>query len=83
MAGDLIQTIDFDADEYGATDVRGIYDPTDSWNPAREIPVLSGGMAAWDLTTRKDQAAATGLYIFSVKDLETGKIERGKFLIMK
>ncbi|MCK4306053.1 MAG: hypothetical protein KAY24_17570 [Candidatus Eisenbacteria sp.] len=83
LAGDLIQTIDFDADEYGATDVRGIYDPTDSWNPAREIPVLSGGMAAWDLTTRKDQAAATGLYVFSVKDLETGKVERGKFLIMK
>jgi hypothetical protein len=40
-------------------------------------------MAAWDLTTRKDQAVATGLYIFSVEDLETGAIERGKFLIMK
>lgn len=83
LAGDRIRTIDFDARRYGATDVRGIYDPDDVWNPAREIPVLSGAMAAWDLTTREDQAAATGLYIFSVEDLDTGKVERGRFLIMK
>ncbi|MFC1572760.1 hypothetical protein ACFL6M_04085 [Candidatus Eisenbacteria bacterium] len=83
LAGDLIHTIDFDGAVYGATDVRGIYDPDDVWNPAREIPVLSGGMAAWDLTSRKDQAIATGLYIFSVEDLDTGEIDRGRFLIMK
>ncbi len=83
LAGDHVQTIDFNGDTYGATDVRGIYDPTDPRNPASDIPVLSGNMAAWDLTTRKDQAVATGLYIFSVEDLETGAIERGKFLIMK
>lgn len=83
LAGDLVQTIDFDGATYGATDVRGIYDPTDPRNPTADIPVLSGHMAAWDLTTRKDQAIATGLYIFSVEDLETGAIERGKFLVMK
>ncbi len=83
LAGDHVHTIDFNGRSYGATDVRGIYDPTDPRNPAADIPVLSGNMAAWDLTTRKDQAVATGLYIFSVEDLETGAIERGKFLIMK
>ncbi len=83
LAGDLIQTIPFDAERYGATDVRGIYDPDDVWNPAADIPELSGFMAAWDLTTRKDQAVASGLYIFSVEDAETGSVERGRFLILK
>jgi hypothetical protein len=40
-------------------------------------------MAAWDLTTRQDQAVASGLYIFSVEDHDTGEIERGEFLILK
>jgi hypothetical protein len=83
LAGDLIREINFDGDTYGATDVRGIYDPTDTWNPSREVPVMSGGIAAWDLTTREDQAAASGLYIFSVEDLDSGEVERGKFLIIK
>lgn len=83
LSGDLVQTIDFDARTYGATNVRGIYDPDDVWNPAREVPKLSGSMAAWDLTTRKDQAIASGLYVFSVENLDGGRIERGKFLILK
>jgi hypothetical protein len=83
LAGDLVQTIPFDADTYGATNVRGIYDPDDVWNPAREVPKLSGAMAAWDLTTRKDQAIASGLYIFSVEDAATGEVERGTFVILK
>jgi hypothetical protein len=83
LSGDLVQTIPFDARTYGATNVRGIYDPDDVWNPAREIPRLSGSMAAWDLTTRKDQALASGLYLFSVEDLDTGDVERGKFMILK
>jgi hypothetical protein len=83
LAGDHVRTLDFDGDTYGATDVRGIYDPTDVRNPTGDVPVMSGYMAAWDLTTRKDQAVATGLYIFSVENLETGAVERGKFMIMK
>lgn len=83
LSGDLVQTIDFDERTYGATNARGIYDPDDVWNPAREIPRLSGSMAAWDLTTRKDQAVASGLYLFSVEDLDSGEIERGRFLILK
>ncbi len=83
LAGDLIQQIDFDQSSYNGTEVRGIYDPTDTWNPSSDIPVLSGSVVAWDLTTREDQAAATGLYIFTVEDLSSGEIERGKFMIMK
>lgn len=44
---------------------------------------LSGGEEAWDLITDNDQAIATGLYLFSVKDLFNGDIKLGKFLIVK
>jgi hypothetical protein len=83
LAGDLVDTIEFDHDTYDATEIRGIFDPTDVRNPEDDIPVLSGGMAAWDLVTRSDQGVASGLYIFSVKDHETGETQLGKFLILK
>jgi hypothetical protein len=44
---------------------------------------FSGGEEAWDLITDHDQAIATGLYLFSVKDLSNGDIKLGKFLIVK
>lgn len=83
LAGDLVETIEFDGDSYGATNVRGIFDPDDTYNPASDLPTLSGHLAAWDLTTREDQAVASGLYIFSVEDHGTGEYERGRFLIIK
>lgn len=83
LSGDLVDTIDFDAATYNATDIRGIFDPTDVRNPESDIPRLSGGMAAWDLVTRSDQGVASGLYLFAVEDAATGDRQVGKFLILK
>lgn len=83
LAGDLVDTIPFDQNGYTPIDIRGIYDPTDTRNPEADLPKLSGGMAAWDLVTRKDQGVASGLYMFSVIDEDTGDKQVGKFLIMK
>jgi hypothetical protein len=83
LAGDLVDTIDFDQATYQPTDIRGIYDPTDPRNPERDLPVLSGGMAAWDLVSRKDQGVASGLYLFAVEDRDGGDRQVGKFLIVK
>ena len=52
------------------------------------VPQFSGGEHAWDLITRDDQAIASGLYLFTVKNLDNeslsyGKIKEGKFLIIK
>jgi hypothetical protein len=43
----------------------------------------TGGEAVWDLITDREQAVATGLYIFCVKDHKTGRIKKGKFLVIK
>jgi hypothetical protein len=77
IAGDLVDTIEFDADTYHATDAAAIYDP--DFNP----PELSGGLAAWDLLTREDQSIASGLYVFSVEDHDSGDVEVGKFLVIR
>ena len=44
---------------------------------------MSGGEHAWDLISDNDQAIATGLYLFSVKDVSNGNIKTGKFLVIK
>lgn len=44
---------------------------------------FAGGEHAWDLVTDNDQAIATGLYLFTVKNSKTGDIKTGKFLIVK
>jgi hypothetical protein len=35
------------------------------------------------MITSQGQALATGLYMFSVEDADTGKVTRGKFLVVK
>ena len=44
---------------------------------------MSGGEHAWDLITESDQAIASGLYLFTVKNSNNGNIKRGKFLVIK
>jgi len=48
-----------------------------------ESQQLAGGEHAWDLITKKDQAIASGLYLFTVKSKDFGEIQRGKFLVVK
>jgi hypothetical protein len=40
-------------------------------------------MCAWDLISEKDQAVASGLYIFAVEDKLTGSTQTGKFLVIR
>jgi hypothetical protein len=44
---------------------------------------FAGGEHAWDLLTDNDQAVATGLYLFTVRNSKNGDIKKGKFLIIK
>jgi len=49
----------------------------------RRTTIFSGGEHAWDLISKNDQAIATGLYLYSVKDENSSKIYTGKFLVIK
>ena len=81
LAGDLVYETDFDGSSYHGTNARGVYDVQ------RELgvppPTLSGSSFAWNLISKEGQAVATGIYLYAVRDLASGKVQRGKFLVLK
>jgi hypothetical protein len=78
LSGDLIYVTDFNGATYDGRNARGIY------VPGSDLPsLMSGSTFGWDMITRRGQAAATGLYIWSVEDQGTGKRQTGKFLLVK
>jgi hypothetical protein len=81
VSGDLVYETDFSGDTYAGGGARGFYDPRVDLDV--ESPSLSGGAYAWNLITREGQAVVSGLYIYTVKDTQTGEIQRGKFLVLK
>ncbi len=77
MAGDLVRSFRHEAETYNGNDLDWFARYTDG------TQALSGGEHAWDLISDNDQATATGLYLFTVENLDTGEIRRGKFVIIK
>lgn len=41
------------------------------------------GYEDWNLTSRVGQAISSGVYLFTVEDLETGRMQVGKFVVIK
>ena len=74
LAGDLVDVIQHD-ESYKGQDINNIDE--------RKNPLMSGGEHAWDLITMYDQATASGLYLFTVEDKNSGRVKEGKFLIIK
>ncbi len=79
LAGNLVDILHHDK-TYAGGDVQNIDE--------NKYPQFSGGEHAWDMITRYDQAAASGLYLFTVENLDHeslsyGEIKEGKFLIIK
>ncbi|HZY10980.1 MAG TPA: hypothetical protein VFF29_07485 [Bacteroidota bacterium] len=79
LAGDIVTTLQHDASTYSGEDIEWFNQFGDRSTQVQ----FAGGEHAWDLITRYDQAIATGLYLFTVEDKNTGEIQRGKFLIIK
>jgi hypothetical protein len=79
LSGDRVFEKEFDGATYGGEGARGVFNPSQSLGK----PVLSGTTFGWNLITTEGQAVATGLYLFTVEDRDTGKRTIGKFLIVK
>lgn len=78
VAGDIVATLEHDASTYNGSDIQWFQHYSSD-----NTQVFSGGMHAWNLITDADQAIATGLYLFTVRNTVTGEIKRGKFLVVK
>lgn len=80
LAMDEVKRIIHDAENYSGEDVQNI--------DSRLNPKFSGGEHAWDLITRDEQEAASGLYLYTVKNIDKnspnyGKVKEGRFVILK
>ena len=81
LSGDLVFESEFDGRSYHAEGSRGVYDPRSELDV--DPPTLSGRTFGWNLITRQGQAAASGLYLFTVEDHGGGGRHVGKFLVVK
>jgi hypothetical protein len=77
LAGDLVASFDHDAATYNANDIQWFQRYSDG------NQTMPGGEHAWNLITQRDQAIATGLYLYTVQDKDSGDLQRGKFLVIK
>ena len=77
LAGDVVRRIEHNGESNGS-DIRWFQNYASD-----DKQQMSGGEHAWDLLTDYDQAVATGLYLFTVKNNKNGEIKTGKFLVVK
>ena len=78
LAGDVVHTFIHQEKTYQGEDSKWFSTYSD---PANTL--FSGGEHAWNLLSSDIQILARGLYLFAVKDLQSGKIKRGRFAIIK
>jgi hypothetical protein len=76
-AGDLIDRFSHSG-TYSGNDIRWYQTFSDP-----ESAVFSGGEHGWDLLSLNQQLIARGIYVFVVKDLDSGQSFQGKFVILK
>jgi hypothetical protein len=76
-AGDLIDRFSHSG-SYSGNDIRWYQTFSDP-----EAAVFSGGEHGWDLLSLNQQLIARGIYVFVVKDLDSGQSFQGKFVILK
>jgi len=76
LAGEIVRTLRHNSETY--TGDSRWYDDFSADNR-----IQSGGEHSWDLLSDNGLSIASGLYLFSVKDFETGDVQRGKFVIIK
>lgn len=77
LAGDIVKRIQH-TEQSNSSDIRWF----ETYAPDGKQK-FAGGEHAWDLLTDSDQAIATGMYLFTVKNNNNGEIKTGKFLVVK
>ena len=77
LSGDLVDQFDHIASEYTGNDIQWFNTFSDGTQK------FAGGEHAWDMISKNDQAIASGMYFFTVKDNKSGNVKKGKFVIVK
>ena len=75
LAGDLVDQFEHDGNEN--------YEDILTVSKAANEAQAAGGIHAWNLLSKHNQIIAPGVYLFSVKDKDSGDKKVGKFVIIK
>ncbi len=78
LAGDLIYTFEHHAQDHAQQDTEWFNTHADP-----QQTQIAGGEHAWNLLSKHQQIIARGIYLFVVKDLDTGQTRTGKFVIIR
>ena len=76
--GDVVAELNH-ADDYKGADAQWF----NNYAGTAEQRVLSGGEHYWDILSDTKQTISQGIYLFSVRDLKTGVVKTGSFVIEK
>lgn len=76
LAGDIVAEMEHNSASYSGD--TGWYDSFSD-----EPRIIAGGEHSWDLQSNANQILNTGLYLYTVKDLESGIVQTGKLAIIK
>jgi hypothetical protein len=82
LAGDMVREYEFDADTYVGQGTSGILPDRADIAVGRNL-VASGSMAGFDLLNSDTQEIGSGMYLFSVRDLDSGETFQGKFMVIR
>lgn len=77
VAGEIVAEMEHDSSDPTGSDI-GWYNALSG-----DDRVTAGGEFAWDILSENGLSIATGLYLFSVRDLDTGDTQTGKFVIIR
>ena len=79
LAGDLIAQMEHDADTYDGAGAQWF----DNFAGNPDQRVFSGGEHAWDVLSGSKQTITQGLYVFSVRNLDTDEVRTGRFAVLR
>lgn len=79
LSGDVVAVLDHHADSYRGEDIRW-YSNFGGDPGQRRMP---GGEHAWDILTDNQQSITQGVYLFTVKDLDSGASYSGRFAVLR
>ena len=79
LGGDVVASINHNADTYNGSDISWF----DTYGGNADNRIFSGGEHAWDILSESKQTITQGIYLFNVKNLETGEMKQGRFVVIK
>ncbi|HUM46537.1 MAG TPA: hypothetical protein PLD84_06400 [Chitinophagales bacterium] len=79
LAGDVVAMLSHDSEDYNGADINWF----ENYAGSTDQRIFPGGEHAWDILSESKQTITQGIYLFSVKDLNSGIVQEGQFVVIR